>query len=71
MARRDTRVSEEIIMKALSVDRAEPFEKIGPSQIGLALTQDLVMMRKECIGKWARFKNGENAFKEDIRQNRI
>ena len=66
MARRDTRVSEEIIMKALSVDRAEPFEKIGPSQIGLALTQDLVTMRKECKGERARFKNGENAFKEDI-----
>ena len=71
MARRDTRVSEEIIVKALPVDGAEPFEKIGQSQIGLALTQDLVSVRKECKGNWVRFENGENAFKENIRQNRI
>ena len=35
------------------------------------MTQYLVTMREEWKGKWARFKNRENAFKKDVGQYRV
>ena len=71
VARRYTRNSDELIVKAVPVNRAESFEKIGPTQIRLALTQYLVTMGEETEGKWPRFENRENAFKKDVGQDRI
>ena len=38
-------------MKATPVNRAEAFEKVGPAKTALTLTEDLVTMREQVIGK--------------------
>ena len=53
-------------MKTTPVNGAEAFEEIKRDKTTLALALDLISMRKQLIGKGARTKNGEDAFKENV-----
>ena len=64
-------VNEEFGLKLAPMNGTKAFQKIRPSKIGLALTQDLVVMGKLVKGKRSGLKNTEKSFNVNIAEDRI
>ena len=58
-------------MKSSPVTRTEAFEKIEPAKTALTLTENLITMWEQMIGKGTRLENRENTLKKDVTENWI
>ena len=59
-------VNEEFVLKSAPMNGTKAFQKIWPAKIGLALTQDLVVMGKLVEGKRSGMKNTEKSFSQTM-----
>ena len=53
------------------MNRAKALEKVEPAKTALTLTEDLIMMGEQMIGKGMGLENRENTFKKDVTENLI
>ena len=64
-------VNKEFILKMMPMNGTKTFQKIWPSKIGLALTQNLVIMGKLVKWKWSGMKDAQKSFDKNVTEDRI
>ena len=64
-------VNKKFILKAMPMNGTKTFQEIRPSKIGLALTQNLVIIGKLVKWKWSGMKDTQKSFNENITEDRI